>query len=107
MRLKLHFTNATNVVADEVDVSVRYGGQQRLIRDVGTFSPAIAINHTFSHAFANTGRQEATSCTLAHVRFVDISGVQPEAAPGVALKGLHGHSRPYDVVKRTLCERSK
>jgi hypothetical protein len=76
-KLVINFTNYGSVAADVVRFHVQYGDQSLFIRDVGTFSPGIEIQHKFSSFEGDmqlspllTG-QKPVMCTVAWSHFVN------------------------------------
>ncbi len=76
-KLVINFTNYGSVSADVVRFHVQYGDQSLFIRDVGTFSPGIEIQHKFSSFEGDmqlspllTG-QKPVICTVAWSHFVN------------------------------------
>ncbi len=74
--MQIQFTNESNKVADLINFDVRSNGVQFVIRDVGTFSPGVTIDHRFRN-----GAGQAfvlpdfippnVKCHVAMVRFTD------------------------------------
>jgi hypothetical protein len=84
-KLVINFTNYGTVAADVVRFHVQYGDQSLFIRDVGTFSPGIEIQHKFSSFEGDmqlspllTG-QKPVICTVAWSHFVN-GTIWPAAA---------------------------
>jgi hypothetical protein len=70
--LRIVFENKTSVPATEVGFHVGYRGATAFVRDVGTFSPGVSIDHTYSefvdYAYLGT---EPNACRAAFVKFAD------------------------------------
>ncbi|HLJ84348.1 MAG TPA: hypothetical protein VKT51_09280 [Candidatus Eremiobacteraceae bacterium] len=84
-KLVINFTNYGSVAADVIRFHVQYGDQSLFIRDVGTFSPGIEIQHKFSSFEGDlqlspllTG-QKPVMCTVAWSHFVN-GTIWPAAA---------------------------
>jgi hypothetical protein len=84
-KLVINFTNYGSVAADVVRFHVQYGDQGLFIRDVGTFSPGIEIQHKFSSFEGDmqlspllTGQKPVT-CTVAWSHFAN-GTIWPPAA---------------------------
>jgi hypothetical protein len=74
--MRIVFTNESGKVADLVNFEVRSNGVQFVIRDVGTFSPGITIDHRFSNGAGQAYVLPAfippdVKCRVLSVRFVD------------------------------------
>ncbi len=70
--LRIAFVNRTNTPATEVGFQVAYRGDIEYVHDVGTFSPDITIDHTYSefidYAFLGS---RPNSCRAVFARFAD------------------------------------
>ncbi len=92
--MRIVFTNESNKVADLVNFQVRANGVQFVIRDVGTFSPGVTIDHRFSNGAGQAYVLPAfippdVQCSVLSIRFVDRS-VWPatsEQSPATAPEG--------------------
>jgi hypothetical protein len=74
--MRIAFTNESDKVADLVNFEVRSNGVQFVIRDVGTFSPGITIDHRFSNGAGQAYVLPAfippnVTCRVRSVRFID------------------------------------
>ncbi|MGD1065626.1 MAG: hypothetical protein ABR975_02315 [Vulcanimicrobiaceae bacterium] len=70
--LRIAFVNQTNTPATEVGFRVGYRGSVEYVRDAGTFSPGVAIDHTHSQFidYAYLGSRP-NSCKVVFARFAD------------------------------------
>jgi hypothetical protein len=89
------FTNESDKVADLVNFEVRSNGVQFVIRDVGTFSPGISIDHSYRNGAGQAFILPAfippdVTCRVASVRFTDQS-VWPSPA-SIAPRGRRSRS---------------
>jgi hypothetical protein len=89
------FTNESDKVADLVNFEVRSNGVQFVIRDVGTFSPGISIDHSYRNGAGQAFILPAfippdVTCRVASVRFTDQS-VWP-APVSIAPRGRRSRS---------------
>ncbi len=70
--LRVAFVNRTNTPATEVGFYVAYRGATEYVRDIGTFSPGVTIDHTYSefvdYAFLGS---RPNSCRAVFARFAD------------------------------------
>lgn len=74
--MQIQFTNESNKVADLINFDVRSNGVQFVIRDVGTFSPGVTIDHRFRNSQGQAFVLPAfippnVKCHVASVRFTD------------------------------------
>lgn len=74
--MAIQFTNETNKVADLINFDVRSNGVQFVIRDVGTFSPGVTIDHRFRNGAGQAFVLPEfippnVKCRVASVRFTD------------------------------------
>jgi hypothetical protein len=89
--MRIGFTNESDKVADLINFEVHSNGATFVIRDVGTFSPGITIDHRFRNGAGQAFVLPAfiaphVTCRVASVRFADRSvwPVEPAAAPAPA-----------------------
>jgi hypothetical protein len=70
--LRIVFANRTNVPATEVGFRVAYRGAVEYVRDAGTFSPGVSIDHSYSQFvdFAFLGSQP-NACRPVFAKFAD------------------------------------
>ena len=73
--LAVSFVNRAGLTAKDVRITVSYGGVAQTIDDRGTFSPNIAIEHSFG---TGASAAEAPTCSVAAVTFADGSVWQPQ-----------------------------
>ncbi len=74
--MQIQFTNEASKVADLINFDVRSNGVQFVIRDVGTFSPGVTIDHRFRNGAGQAFVLPAfippnVKCRVASVRFTD------------------------------------
>jgi hypothetical protein len=84
--IQIEFVNETNQTATLVNFNVKSGGDQFVIRDVGTFSPGVSIKHKYRN-----GEGQAfilpefiapkVACEVASVKFADGSVWEKGQAP--------------------------
>lgn len=101
--MKISFVNIANKVANLVNFAINSNGQRFIIRDVGTFSPGISIDHTY-----HSGAGQAfvlpqfiapnVTCHVASVRFVDGSVWRP----GQPLQPAQGFAPPATAAGTSL-----
>ncbi|MGH7727875.1 MAG: hypothetical protein ACREM2_03665 [Vulcanimicrobiaceae bacterium] len=85
--MHIQFTNESQKAADLVNFDVDSNGNHFVIRDVGTFSPGVSIDHTYRNGNGQAFVLPAfiaphVTCSVASVRFVDRTVWPP--APGTA-----------------------
>src|SRR5579883_2636673 len=85
--MRIEFTNESNKTATLVNFDVNSNGEHFVIRDVGTFSPGVSINHSYSNGKGQAFVLPAfiaphVTCRVASVRFSDRT-VWPPPAPAV------------------------
>lgn len=93
--IHIQFTNESTKTADLVNFDVNSNGSHFVIRDVGTFSPGISIDHRYSNGAGQAYILPAfiapkIHCRVASVRFTDGS-VWP-VPPGTAATQARGNS---------------
>ena len=66
--LEVSFVNHAPVAAKDVRITVNFAGATQTIDDRGTFSPNVAIEHTFAPIGFGDG---AAQCSVASVDFAD------------------------------------
>ncbi|MDE2482870.1 MAG: hypothetical protein KGN02_11825 [bacterium] len=78
--LRAQFTNNSSKTAHVVNISADINGTKQIIRDEGTFSPGIEINHRYRvgggqfalpSVLASIFGKPAVTCTIASVEFAD------------------------------------
>jgi hypothetical protein len=87
--MHIQFTNESGKVADLVNFEVTANGTQFVIRDVGTFSPAITIDHRYRNGSGQPFILPAfippnVKCRVLSVRFNDRTVWPPSRAEGIA-----------------------
>lgn len=95
--MRIEFTNESNKTATLVNFDVNSNGQHFVIRDVGTFSPGVSINHSYRNGKGQAFVLPAfiaphVSCRVASVRFTDRSVWPPEAVPAPQAAGPLGET---------------
>jgi hypothetical protein len=80
--MAIDFVNTTTKTANLVNFAVDSNGQRFIIRDVGTFSPGISINHKYRNGAGQAFVlpqfiAPRVTCSVASVRFVDGSVWRP------------------------------
>jgi len=101
--IQIEFVNDSTKTADLVNFSVTSNGSQFIIRDVGTFSSGVSINHKYRNGAGQSFVLPAfiaphIQCAVASVRFTDgsvwrkgdaaaagVTESQPEAIPGAPI----------------------
>ncbi len=91
--MQIQFTNETNKVANLINFDVRSNGVQFVIRDVGTFSPGVTINHNYRNGAGQAFVLPAfipphVKCHISLVRFTDGTTwpAKDDVAPTTALR---------------------
>jgi hypothetical protein len=74
--LEVSFVNHAAIVAKDVRITVSFEGSTQTIDDRGTFSPNIAIDHSFGPTATYGGG--AAQCSVASVQFADGTSWQPQ-----------------------------
>lgn len=74
--MHIQFTNESSRTADLVNFAVNSNGTQFVIRDVGTFSPGVSIDHKYRNGSGQPFVLPAfippdTKCSVSSVRFTD------------------------------------
>jgi hypothetical protein len=74
--MHIQFTNESNRTADLVNFAVNSNGTQFVIRDVGTFSPGVSIDHKYRNGSGQSFVLPAfippnIKCSVSSVRFTD------------------------------------
>ena len=90
--IHIQFTNESQKAADLINFEVNSNGTQFVIRDVGTFSPGIEIDHKYRNGAGQAFVLPAfiapnVTCSVASIRFTDGTTWQrgnPEPLAGVA-----------------------
>lgn len=76
--MNIQFTNESGKTADLINFEVKSNGVQFVIRDVGTFSPGVTIDHHYRNGAGQAFVLPAfippdVKCSVASVRFTDQS----------------------------------
>ncbi len=90
--IRIQFTNESSKPADLINFEVNSNGERFVIRDVGTFSPGIEIDHKYRNGAGQAFVLPAfiapnVTCSVASIRFADGTTWQrgqPEPVAGTA-----------------------
>ena len=114
--IRIEFTNESAKTADLINFAITSNGERFVIRDVGTFSSGVSIDHKYRNGSGQAFVLPAfiapnVACEVSSVRFVDGSawrkgeGLEPAApAPGTSAASLSATPSRLEIDRSTESE---